>query len=377
MKIASVEGIPLEYELGDGREFGSARGGFDRRVGLLVRVETADGLVGWGEASYGPPQTVATLIDEALAPMVIGNDPHNVRTLCERLYTETYHFGRQGLLMTGLSGIDIALWDILGKRYEQPVHALLGGAFRQEVTPYASTMYITNWQDPKTPIKEAKDDEFSAIKIKLGCGVEDDVERVRIARDILGEEALIAIDYNGNYTAKQAIRSIDAIKEYGIYWVEEPVPQEDLSGYRTLSRMTDIPLAAGEAAFSRFEFKRLLDEATIDIFTLDVGKCGGLAEASFLASLATTGNVIVRPHVWMGAVGIAASLQFVATISRYPHSVNVPDPFLFECDRAPNPFRDEIISESIDPTGGTLAIPDRPGLGVTPDLDAIDQYRID
>jgi D-galactarolactone cycloisomerase len=136
-------------------------------------------------------------------------------------------------------------------------------------------------------------------------------------------------------------------------------------------------LAAGEAAFSRFEFKRLLDEGTIDIFTPDVGKCGGLAEASFIANIATTGNVTVRPHVWMGAVGIAASLQFAATVPRYPHSVNVPDPFLFECDRAPNPFRDELVEESIDPTGGVLEIPDRPGLGVTPDLDAIDRYRID
>jgi D-galactarolactone cycloisomerase len=194
----------------------------------------------------------------------------------------------------------------------------------------------------------------------------------------MGEDAHVMVDYNGNYTPSQAIESIRAIEEYDIAWVEEPVPPEDFSGYQTISEKTDIPLAAGEAHFGRFEFTRLIEEGIVDIVQPDLGRCGGFAEGRYIAKLATTENVVVRPHVWNSGVGTAAALQYLATVPKYPHASDIsPEAVLFEFDRSMNPLRDEVLVDPLDPTGGSLAVPDDPGLGVEVDEAAVEAFRAD
>lgn len=377
MVIETVESIPLAYQLGDDRGYGSSRGTFNQRQTVLVRVETSDGVVGWGEASYGPPRTIATLVDEVLAEHVVGMDPFRVQSFGERTYSKPYHYSGQGVFQTAVSAVDIALWDVLGKQLRKPIYELLGGPNRTEVTPYASTMYITQWdQDPAEPIEAAADNGFEAAKIKIGRGVEDDRLRVRTAREILGDDALVMVDFNGNYTPTQVLRTLEAIEPYDVHWIEEPVPPENHSGYRKLQRAVDVPITAGESAFSRFDFKRLIDDQLIDIVQPDIAKCGGISEAMFVARLATTENVAISPHVWTGPVGIAASLHVAAALPTYPHATNEPDPFLFECDRGENELRDELSTTTIDPTGGTLAVPESAGLGVEIDERAVERYRI-
>jgi len=376
MEVTDVDTIPLSYPLEEGRGYGSARGIVEERTTTLVRVKSSTGALGWGEA-FGPPRTIATLVSELLSDVVTGMNPFEVESLCERNYTGLYHFGSSGLIQSAVSGIEIALWDLLGKELGQPVSQLLGGTNRTEVTPYASTMYITEWEEePEAPMEAAADEGFTAAKIKIGRGLEDDIHRVRVAREILGEDAALMVDCNGNYRPEQAIRVATELEAFDMKWLEEPVPPENHSGYREVKAAVEVPVAAGEAAYARFDFEELIRDRTVDIIQPDVCKCGGLSEARLIGKMATVNNVAVSPHVWTGAIGLAASLQYAATLPSYPHSMNIPEPLLFEFDRAPNGLREELLVEPFDPTGATLEIPQEPGLGVELDRDAVETFRI-
>lgn len=376
MRVTDVDVIPLEHSLPEGKSLGSSRGKTPVRFATLLRITTADGTVGWGEA-FAPPRTVATLVEESLANTVVGTDPYEVESLAERTYTGSYHFGGGPMLQSAVSGIDMALWDIIGQATGKPIHELIGGRRTESVTPYASTMYVTEWgQEPAEPIEAAVEEGFTAAKIKIGRGIDDDVERVATARDLLGEDAYLMVDYNGNYRPKQVIRSVEALSEYDLTWVEEPVPPENITGYRQLRDRIDVPIAAGEAHYGRFQFNRLIEDRTVDIVQPNLGRCGGFSEARRIADAATGQNVAVRPHVWNSGVGVAAALQYIASLPEYPHSEYVPEPPLFEFDRSENPLRHEILQDPFDPTGGSLSVPEGPGLGIKVDEEAVERYRV-
>ncbi|MCU4742437.1 mandelate racemase/muconate lactonizing enzyme family protein [Halobacteria archaeon AArc-m2/3/4] len=380
MAIRSVEAIPLTHTLQDGRSFGGTRGMTDSRSTTLVRIETDDGTVGWGEA-FASPRAVAALVEDVFADAVVGLSPSAAESLAERVYTGDiggYHVGRQAFTQCALTGVETAMWDVRGKQVGEPVHTLLSGQTTDSVVPYASTMYITEWdQDPAEPMEEAKSEGFTAAKIKIGRNLEDDYRRVSVAREILGDDAHLMVDYNGNYTPRQAIKSIQALSEFDLTWVEEPVPPENVSGYREIKRHVDVPLAAGEAHFGRFDFKELIDERLVDIIQPNLGQCGGFSEARFLAKLAATENVLVRPHVWNSGVGTAAALQFAASLPDYPHAPDMaPEPLLFEFDRSENPLRQDILETPFDIDDGILSVPQKPGLGISVDEDRLEEYRI-
>jgi D-galactarolactone cycloisomerase len=376
MEVASVEAIPLSYTLSEGREYGSSRNTIPTRTATLVRVETTDGVVGWGEA-FGPPKTNAALLEEVVSDFVVGMDPYAVQSLFEQVYGRLYHLGYGGVLTCVLSAVDIALWDVLGKSVGRPVGDILGSRRRNTVTPYASTLYITNWeQDYESALAAVIDGEFNAVKIKIGRGIEDDRARIQATREALGEDGLLMIDFNGNYRPDQAIRTIHEVAEYDIQWVEEPVPPENAAGYQRIKEKTDVSLAAGEAAYTRFSFQEILSQHLVDVVQPDVTKCGGLSEAHLIAEMAMTESIAVSPHCWSTGVGLAAGLQFASVIPEYPHTTNRPEPILFEVDRGENEMREGIIEEEFTISDGQLEIPQKPGLGVTIDRDALEQYRI-
>ena len=375
MEITDLEVIPLSWSLPEGEGMGDARGFGRTRATSLVRLETDDGTVGWGEA-FAPGSVVEATVDELFRERVVGMDPFDVESLADRSYTDPYHFGGSVFVQSALSGIDVACWDIVGKAVDRPVHRLLGGEECRTLTPYASTMYFTADERPiAEPIERAVAEGFTAAKIKIGSGVEADVERVRTARELLGEDAALMVDMNGNYRPRQAIRTARAIEEYDVAWIEEPVPPENESGYREVKSRIDTPIAAGEAHYGRFAFKRLVDDRLVDIVQPNMGRCGGLSEARLVADMATTENVAVRPHVWNSGVGVAAAVQFAASVSPYPHTRNVPEPMMLEFDRSENPLRSEILGTPFDPTGGSLDVPQEPGLGVEVDERAVERYR--
>jgi len=381
MEIRSIETVPLAHSLGPDGAFGDARGGTDTHTAALVKLTADEGTVGWGEA-FAPPRTVGALVDEVFADAVVGTSPWDAGSLAEDIYTGRiggYHLGRGPFVQAALTGVEVAMWDLRGKAVGKPVRDLLDGRSRNEVTPYASTMYITgDDRDVARPVEAAVDEGFTAAKIKIGRGVEDDVHRVATARDVLGDDARLMIDYNGNYTPSRAVESIRSIEEYGLTWVEEPVPPENSGGYEQIRERVDVPLAAGEAHFGRFEFTDLVTDGLVDVVQPNLCRCGGFAEARYVAQVATTANVRVRPHVWNSGVGIAAALQFAATVPSYPERADrATEPVLFEFDRSDNPLRDEILADPFDPTGGSLSVPDGPGLGIEIDDAALAEYRID
>ncbi|WP_207592408.1 enolase C-terminal domain-like protein [Halomontanus rarus] len=377
MEITDLETIPLAHTLPEGQGLGDARGFGRSRATTLVRLETDTGTVGWGEA-FVPGSIAQATANELFVDDVVGMDPFDVESLAVDSYTDPYHFGESVFVQSLVSAVDVACWDIVGKTVERPVHRLLGGTERSTLRPYASTMYFTEDDRPlEEPIQTAVDEGFTAAKIKIGAGLESDLERVRVAREVLGEDALLMVDMNGNYRPEQAVRSAKAIAEYDITWIEEPVPPENLTGYRELKQRIDIPIAAGEAHYGRFAFKRLIDDRTVDIVQPNLARCGGLSEARTIAKLATTENVAVRPHIWNSAVGMAAAVQFAASIPDYPHTRNVPEPMLVEFDRSENPLRSDLLETPFDPSGGVLDVPQEPGLGISIDEDALERYRAD
>ncbi|WP_226042596.1 mandelate racemase/muconate lactonizing enzyme family protein [Natrinema sp. DC36] len=377
MEITELSVIPIAYALPDGEGLGDARGFGHERETTLVRVETDEGTVGWGEA-FAPGSIVESTVDELFREDIVGMDPFDVESLAERSYTDPYHFGGSVFVQSALSAIDVACWDIIGQTVGRPVYRLLGGTERTSLLPYASTMYYTERDRPiEEPMEAAVAEGFTAAKIKIGTGTEEDVERVRTAREILGDDARLMVDMNGNYRPRQAIETAKAIAEYDITWIEEPVPPENLSGYREIKQRIDTPLAAGEAHYGRFEFKRLIDDRTVDVVQPNLARCGGLSEARTIADMATTENVAVRPHIWNSAVGLAAAVQFAASVSDYPHTRNVPDPMMVEFDRSPNPLRDDLLESPFDPSNGSLDVPQTPGLGIEIDVEALATYRTD
>lgn len=377
MQVTDVETIPISHTLSDGEGVGDARGFGRSRGTTLLRVETKTGEVGWGEA-FAPGSVIAPVVEEFFRDEIVGMDPYDVECLADRSYTDPYHFGGSVFVQSALSGIDLALWDLVGKDVGKPVYRLLGGKRRETISAYASTMYFTEEnRDVSEPIRSAVDEGFDAAKIKIGTGTDEDIDRVRTARETLGDDATLMVDINGNYRPRQAIRTANAIERFDITWIEEPVPPENLTGYREVKEHIDTPVAAGEAHYGRFEFKRLIDDRTVDVVQPNLGRCGGFSEARRIADMATTENVTVRPHVWNSAVGLAAAVQFAASVTDYPHARHVPEPMMVEFDRSENPLRDRLLESPFDPSGGSIDVPQEPGLGVDVDEKAVDRYRSD
>lgn len=294
------------------------------------------------------------------AAVATGLAPTAATSLGERVYSGeigAYHTGRHAFTQCAVTGIGVTMWDLRGKRLGVPIHEQFTGGTTESAVPYASTRYITEWdQDEAEAIEAAIEEGFTAAKIKIWRGVDDDSHRVETARDVL-DGALLMVDFNCNYTPRQAIRSIEALS-YDLTWAEEPVPPENLSGYREIRDHVNVLLAGGEVHFGRFERKRLIDERLVDVIQPNLGQCGGSAEARFLAKLATTENLLVRPHVRNDGVGTAAQLQFAASLSDYPHAPEMsPELVLFELDRSENPLRHDILEIPFDPAGAACRTP--------------------
>lgn len=375
MRIRAIEAIPLRYDVPTGA-YGSARGMVSARTTCLVRVETDEGLVGLGEA-FGPPRVMAAQVRE-LAPIFLGQDPFDHEKLWGVATNGRYHWGRTGLHIAALSGIEIACWDLMGKAVGRPAAKLLGGWNRDHVTAYASTGYFTERPDGyRRLVEQAAAEGFRLIKIKCGDGIRSDLERIDLVYEIAGADVGVMVDLNGNYTADLALQLAPELEARRVVWLEEPVPPEDLDGYARLRDGCRVPLASGEADALRVGFRELIARRLLDVVQPDVTTCGGLAEAKAIVRMAQTWNLRFSPHVWGGAVALAAALQLVAATPPHPHVAREAAPVLFEYDRGPNALRDELLATPLEVEGDRIAIPTGPGLGIELDWAAVERYRID
>ncbi|MEP7283314.1 MAG: mandelate racemase/muconate lactonizing enzyme family protein [Rubrivivax sp.] len=379
MKILDLKTHVLSTPLE--QPFAFSMGWVSRRSTTIVELITDAGVTGWGEAlchGLQPPEIAATIIQGALKPVVIGQDPFDVDVLWERMYNRTRPFGQKGAVPNAISAVDIAIWDCLGRALGLPVHKLLGGAYRTDVQPYATGFYrLAGGRYPADAVTEARrhlDAGFTAMKLKIGFGVEDDIAYVHAVRDAIGPAPKLMVDANHAYPVGAARRVLKAIEPAHIHWFEEPISPEDIDGYAELKNLTDIYLAAGENEFTKIGFREWISRRAVDILQPDLCSAGGFTECRKISALAQAWHLPIVPHVWASGIGLAASLQFLATLPPAPLALHPIEPML-EYDQSAHPFRQDLIHGAISMVDGRVRIPDGPGLGIDVNRAVLDQYR--
>jgi len=384
MKIKHVRAIPTVFKIEEKFQQGYSRGWSSNRNSVIVVVETEDGTLGFGDCYY-PALPVSTVINELLRPTFIGRSIFDKNDILDDIYCGRYTTSRRGLIAIALSGLDMALWDLIGKYLKQPVYKILGGKVRSKVAAYASCGHFTKSagiSDKKLLEKDAInciEKKFKGIKVKLGKSIDNDFERIKLVREIVGDKFPIMVDYNGNYTRDLAIRSINKISPFEITWAEEPLPPEDIEGYVVLRKNSPIPIAVGEAEESSFDIKNIIVKGAADIIMPDLSKCGGITAAWDIVRLARFFNIKVSPHVWSTGIGLAASIHLCISMPKYPHTIMIPDiyPWL-EFDTSPNDLRTNILVNPIKINNeGYIETLEGVGLGIEIDWKNVEKYTMD
>ena len=340
-------------------------------VHTLIAVFTDQGVVGWGSAFTNDALVRAAL--EVLEPLYRDENPLEPERVSEKLHAHTFWLGRGGSITHTISGIDIAMWDILGKYTGQPVGRLLGGRYRDRVRPYASLLM----QEPE-PLSEhlrsVRAQGFQAFKIGWGpfgrASNSLDEKIVRAAREAVGSESMLMVDAGASDAFwrqgyKWAAQTADMLAGYGVYWFEEPLAPDNLQDYLLLRKKSPVPIAGGEVLTRRQSFVPWLQGGAFDIVQPDVTKVGGISEERRIAWMAEENGVRFIPHGWNTALGLAADLH-LASASKNTDLVEY---------LTGSPFIDEIVENrwKLDETG-MLAIPAQPGLGISLNFDAVEKY---
>ena len=374
MRITAVRPHLLEAKLD--RAFAYSRAWYSSRTSLLVEVETDQGLVGWGEC-YGPARMNAGVV-QAIGEMLVGEDALRSEWVWHEVYARYRDHGQKGLLLQALSGIDIALWDLKGKFFGQPAYRLMGGPLRGEVAAYATGLYRRENGDAAQYLADEaacyRAAGFSAVKLKVGFGLEEDVRATRAVRAAIGPDAGLMVDANHAYDVVEAIRLGRRIEEYDIGWFEEPVPPEDIAGHRRVREALSIPVASGECEFTRYGFRAALEAGAFDIVQPDTCAAGGLSECKKVADMAAAYGVRYAPHVWGSGVALAAALQLLAVVQPWTPLSLAPLQPMLEFDQTEHPIRQAILTEPIEHRAGIVAIPTGPGLGIEIDRAALRHF---
>jgi D-galactarolactone cycloisomerase len=376
--IQSIETYVVRHELQAEEQFEYAQYRYNDRTILLCRITTDSGYSGWGEA-FGPALIHKTTIDTVYAPMLAGRSPFETDVIWESLYNKLRDHGQKGLAIEALSAVDIALWDLKGRITGMPLWALMGGKRRDRVMPYATGLYRHGGRDElKRLVDEAityAERGFRAMKLKIGFGRDYDLAAVKAVRNAIGDDIELMVDANHAYNASSAIDLGRRIEEFDIGWFEEPVPPEDVEGYREVKHALSIPVAGGEAEYTRFGFYPLFQARAIDVAQPDCTVTGGISEFMKIVALATVHNIQCYPHVWGSAVALYTGLHCALAMPDFPQRL-YPSEARLEFDQTSNIFRDRLAGEPLTMRDGYVEAPDGPGLGIEIDTDLVEQYRI-
>ncbi|HRK18174.1 MAG TPA: mandelate racemase/muconate lactonizing enzyme family protein [Hyphomicrobiaceae bacterium] len=374
MRIAAVNVHVLEAPLSE--PFGWSFNETSVRGSCIVEIVTEDGTTGWGEC-YGPSRINAAIL-AAYRPHLLGGDPLATDLHWQTLYNQFRDYGMKGVMISALSGVDIALWDLKGKILGQPVHRLMGGPLRREVRAYATGTYRLRSGNPLDYVtKEVAGyvrEGFSAVKLKIGFGVTEDEKLIAAVRETIGPKTGLMLDANHGFDAIEAIDLGRRVARYDIGWFEEPVVPDDLDSYVEVRRGQPIPVAGGECEFTRWGFREVLKRRAMDIIQPDTCAAGGLSECKKIADMATAFGVRYLPHVWGTGIGLSASLQLLAALPHNPPRKTPLEPML-EFDRSEHPFRQAILTAPLEHANGVVKIPDAPGLGIDIDRAALEKFR--
>jgi D-galactarolactone cycloisomerase len=342
----------------------------------IVLLQTEDDVTGIGEAC-GPGGVTRACLD-LVRPLFIGTSVFAQRGVAQKILARHDQFGIQNPLVALLGGIDVAAHDAMGKLLGLSVADLIGGRQREQVPVYASGGRFTAGDDQELALEAQLDavrhHGYGAFKIRIGRSPTDDLMRVRMTRRLIGEAPLLAVDARGRYTADLALQSMRRIVPFNVHWYEEPLAPQDWGGYAELARRAPLPVAAGGALGTVFDFRRVVDGRLASIVQPDLARCGGFETARAVAVLAGTGHLRLSPHCGRTGVGLAAAAQWVASLATAPHADNLPCPIMVEYDVGPNPLRDELLTAKLRLADGMLDVPTGPGLGIALDPDALARF---
>ena len=355
MKIESLEIIPLQ-----GRE----QGAYGRAFTTVARIRTNEGLTGYGETDSCP--TIVKAIVEApyhhehlsgLAHLVLGEDPLQPAELWARMERGTLYCGRGGPMSHAMAAIDMAIWDIVGKAAARPVHSLLGERRRTHLRAYATQPLSASMAETADHARRLVDAGFTAVKFgwqPFGADMYQDEAIVRSLRQAVGPKVDLLIDCGNAFNADQALKRIERLREYDLYWLEEPLRTVDVEGYRRLAEAeTGMRIAAGEQCSTPLELKQLIERGNVKVVQIDIGRFGITPAVEFIRYAESQGVKCVN-HTYTLDLSLAASLHLAAIVE---------DPLLLECPAVPNDLRD-VVAKGVDLTEGIAAVSMSPGLGV-------------
>ena len=361
---------------------------------LVVEVHTDEGIVGIGETDTNP--WVARECVRArgthcmglgLEEMLLGGDPLQPEALWQKLYSGSKMTGRRGALICALGALDMALWDIRGKALGQPIYSLLGGAVKPDITPYASLLptgrTLTEYRDSLVAkARQACSVGFRAAKMEVclsgpyshnGLQEGDDtiVEIVAACREAVGPGFVMMVDVAYCWPdARAALRVIERLAPYDLYFLETPIDVDDLDGYAFLHDRSPIPIAAGEWQNTHWEFLELADRGKLDVLQPDVGRVGGFTEARKVAQIADDRGRRIVPHCWKSGIGIAASAHLCAATACCPYLEFLPS------ELSESVLRRELVADELEMRDGKIALPTKPGLGIELNREALEKYAV-
>jgi D-galactarolactone cycloisomerase len=385
MKITAIRSHVLQYDLEE--ELGYSQQYYLKRTTHLVEISTDEGLTGWGECFGGGDIAFANkaIVERVIQPMVLGMDPLAREVIWHKVYNLLRDHGQKGMPLQALSGVDIALWDLAGKVHGVPLYRLLGGAFRERIPVYGYGMMLQRVPDLKERFaadsQAIRDAGYKAMKMKIGIDPKTDIELVETVRNAIGDDTGLMVDANHAYTAREAIPLGRELERLGVAWFEEPVAPEDKQGYRDLCTALDMPIAGGEGEFTRWGFRDLIRERCVDVLQPEVCGLGGITEYLKVRALAEAHFLPIVNHVWGSAVAVATNMHLLAALPDLPGGAHPVQPML-EYDTTPNRFREELLTEplrvgeQVKESGGTVALPGGPGLGVEPDPDFLKHFSV-
>jgi len=383
MKITKVELLVLKSEGLYNNPEGSEEPLGPAYMGI-VRVSTDAGITGYSDmetcasvakACVDAPkwsQEAGMECFDGLATLLVGENPLEVERLWYRMFRGSIYYGRRGVAIQAISAIDIALWDICGKFYVQPIHILLGGKWRNKVRAYASTLFRPTPEAMKDAVAGYLDQGFTAVKFGWGVFGKDrrrDVQLVEAARVALGDRHDLLVDTGWfvERTPKEAIQVVHSIAQFEPFLVEELLNPEDYDGYRQVAESVDVRIACGEQEATEWGFAQLIERGGVDVLQPDLTRCGGFTVGRKIVHMAERANRLVVPHSWSSDLLTAASLHLTAFQRRAE---------FVEFSTSHGPMSRELVKEPLRMTDGYLPVPEGPGLGVEINDAVIERYRI-
>ena len=387
MKISSIKSHVLRYELD--KELGYSQQYYKHRTAHLVEIETDEGITGWGEC-FGPGNIALAnkyIVEKVIQPLIIGEDPTNKEYIWHKVYNLLRDSGQKGMPIQALSGIDIALWDILAKKAKLPLYQLLGGKTNNKIPVYGYGMMLQKKSVEelcelfKKEANQIKEKNFKAMKMKVGLGPKEDLKLVSAVREAIGDDFKLMVDANHAYNKNDALYVGRGLDEMEIYWFEEPVAPEDYDGYKELKEKLKTNIAGGEAEFTKYGWNQLIKKNCIDIAQPEVCGLGGITEYLKVSALAQSNFIPIVNHVWGSALSVAVNLHLLTSLPDMPGGLfpaksmlefDTTEKNIFITDLAEEKF--SILDQVKDKDGFATPL-ENIGIGINPKKEFIKEYE--